>query len=156
MSDIALTADVREAVGPPAELRFRRHFNLVASMRELWHARDLIRSLAERDLRARYKQAILGIAWAVITPIALMVVFTVIFHRVAKVDTNGVPYPLFSYLGLLPWGFFSSSVQQGGLSLLTNNSLLNKVLCPREVFPLSQVVEAGVDMLDFRAACVGY
>jgi ABC-2 type transport system permease protein/lipopolysaccharide transport system permease protein len=132
---------------PPEALRFRRRLHPVASVRELWRARELLTTLAERDLRVRYKQAYLGAAWALVTPVLMMIVFTLIFRRVAHVDTNGVPYPLFSYLGLLPWGFFSSSVSNGGSSLLSNNSLLNKVYCPREVFPLYNIVVASVDML---------
>jgi ABC-2 type transport system permease protein/lipopolysaccharide transport system permease protein len=113
---------------------------------ELWRVRELIRSLAERDLRARYKQAILGFAWAIVTPLALMVVFTLFFDRVADVDTGGAPYPLFAYLGLLPWAFFSTSVNQGGQSLIANITWLNKVYCPREVFPLASIATAAVDM----------
>jgi ABC-type polysaccharide/polyol phosphate export permease len=88
------------AAAPPPELRFRRRVRLGASLRELWRARELVFSLAERDLRARYKQAVLGFSWAVVTPLLLMVAFSLVFPRVAKVDTGGVPYPLFSYLGL--------------------------------------------------------
>ncbi|CAN5718108.1 ABC transporter permease [soil metagenome] len=131
--------------GPPAELIFRRRVNLVASLREIWGARELVWTLAERDWRARYKQAVLGSAWALITPIMLMVVFTVFFTRVAKVDTGGVPYELFAYLGLLSWTFFSTSFSQGGLSLDSNKSLLNKVYCPREVFPIASVLVAAFD-----------
>jgi ABC-2 type transport system permease protein/lipopolysaccharide transport system permease protein len=116
-------------------------------MRELWRARELLWTLAERDLRVRYKQTYLGAAWALITPVAMMIVFTLVFHRIANVDTNGAPYPLFSYLGLLAWGYFSGSVTNGGQSLLANNLLLNKVYCPREVFPLYTLVVAAVDML---------
>ncbi|MGH2596895.1 MAG: ABC transporter permease [Actinomycetota bacterium] len=131
---------------PPEELRFRRRLHPVDAVRELWRARELLATLAERDLRVRYKQAYLGAAWALIAPVTLMIVFTLVFHRVAKVDTGGAPYPLFAYLGLLPWGFFSSSVSSGGSSLVSNNSLLNKVYCPREVFPLYNIVVAGADM----------
>ena len=131
---------------PPEELRFRRKLHPVDAMRELWRARELLGTLAERDLRVRYKQAYLGAAWALISPVTLMVVFTLVFHRVAKIDTRGVPYPLFAYVGLLPWGFFAGSVSSGGSSLVSNNSLLNKVYCPREVFPLYNIVVAGVDM----------
>lgn len=133
-------------LNPPENLRFRRRLRPVESARELWRARELLWTLAERDLRARYKQTYLGAAWALITPVALMVVFTLIFRRVANIDTNGVPYPLFSYLGLLPWGYFSSSMSNGGSSLVSNNALLNKVYCPREIFPLYTMVVAGVDM----------
>jgi ABC-2 type transport system permease protein/lipopolysaccharide transport system permease protein len=132
---------------PPEELRFRRTLRPGNLMKELWRARELLTTLAERDLRARYKQTYLGATWALVMPVLMMVVFTLIFHRVVKVDTQGVPYPLFSYLGLLSWGFFSSSVSSGGSSLLSNNSLLNKVYCPREVFPLYNIVVAGVDMI---------
>ena len=131
---------------PPEELLFQRKLHPVEAMRELWRARELVATLAERDIRVRYKQTYVGVAWALISPVTMMVVFTLVFHRVAKVDTHGVPYPLFAYLGLLPWGFFTSSIGSGGSSLVSNNSLLNKVYCPREVFPLYNMVVAGVDM----------
>lgn len=131
--------------GPPPESRFRRRVGLRLALRDLWRARELIRSLTERQLRARYKQAALGLTWAVITPLVYMVVFTLFFSRVADVDTGGAPYALFSYIALLPWTFFSSGVSQAALSLASNMPLLNKVSCPREVFPLSSVAGAGVD-----------
>jgi ABC-type polysaccharide/polyol phosphate export permease len=130
---------------PPPELRFRRRVEPLAAVRELWQARHLIRSLAERQLKARYKQALLGFGWALITPLALMVVFTVFVDRVARVNTGGVPYPLFAYVGVLPWSFFSSSVNNSASSLLSNIQLLQKMYCPREVFPLSTVVVASAD-----------
>jgi ABC-2 type transport system permease protein/lipopolysaccharide transport system permease protein len=130
---------------PPPELRFRRRVRLVPAIREVWRSRELIRTLAERQLRARYKQAVLGFGWAILTPLVLMVVFTVFFQPVADVDTGGVPYPLFAYLGILPWTFFSSSVSEGGQSLVQNMPILNKVYCPREVFPMSSIAVAGVD-----------
>jgi ABC-2 type transport system permease protein/lipopolysaccharide transport system permease protein len=131
--------------GPPPDLRYRRALNPIAAMRELWRARELVRTLAERELRARYKQAVLGVAWAVVTPLALMLVFTLFFARVVRVETEGTSYPLFAYLGLLPWTFFSTSINQGGQSLINNIPLLNKVYCPREVFPLSSVAVAAFD-----------
>ena len=134
-------------IAPAPELRFRRRIRLGAVLRELWQARELVRSLAERELRARYKQAILGFAWAVVTPLALMVVFTLFLQRVARIDTGGVPYPLFAYLGLVPWGFFSSGASAGGQSLVSNIPLLNKIYCPREVFPLARIGVAAVDSL---------
>jgi ABC-type polysaccharide/polyol phosphate export permease len=130
---------------PPSELLFRPKLRVLAAVREVWRGRELVRTLAERDFRVRYKQAVLGVAWAVLTPLALMVVFTVFFQRVAKVDTGGAPYALFAYLGLLPWTFFSTSVAQGGQSLVLNNQLLNKVYCPREVFPMASTVVAAID-----------
>jgi ABC-type polysaccharide/polyol phosphate export permease len=130
---------------PQPEWRFRRRFRLGALIRELWEARALVRTLAERELRIRYKQAVLGFAWAVVTPLVLMLAFTLFFRKAAKIDTGPVPYPLFAYVGLLPWTFFSTGVAQGGLSLVNNVPLLNKVYCPREVFPLANLVVAGID-----------
>ncbi len=133
------------SAAPPPEILYRHKVHVVRAVGELWRARHLVRTLAERDFRVRYKQTVLGVAWAVLTPLALMVVFTVFFQRVAKVDTGGAPYALFAYLGLLPWTFFSSSVSQGGPTLLTNSQLLNKVYCPREVFPLASMTVGGID-----------
>jgi ABC-type polysaccharide/polyol phosphate export permease len=130
---------------PPPELRFRRRVRVAPAIREVWRARQLIRTLAERQLRARYKQAVLGFGWAILTPVVLMIVFTLFFQPIANVDTGGAPYPLFAYLGILPWTFFSSSVSDGGQSLVSNFPILNKVYCPREVFPMSSIAVAGVD-----------
>ncbi|GAA1268197.1 ABC transporter permease [Kitasatospora nipponensis] len=114
--------------------------------RELWAARELVRALAERDLRARYKQAVLGFAWAVLTPLALCAIFTLVFHRAVRIETGSTPYTLFAYVGLIVWQFFSNTMNQGALSLANNLSLLNKVYCPREVFPLATMLVATVDM----------
>ena len=138
--------DVLESVaGPPPELRYRHRFRLGPALREVWTVRELVRTLTERDLRARYKQALLGFAWAVVPAIASVVLFTVLFDRVADIDTAGTPYALFTYFGVLTWGFFSNAVNSGGNSLVGNVSILNKVACPREVFPLTSVVTASVD-----------
>lgn len=131
---------------PPADLRYRHRLHPLRSVAEVWRRRELVATLAERDLRARYKQAFLGVGWAIVSPLVLMVVFTLFFKRVAHVETGGIPYPVFSYLGLLPWTFFSTALSTGGTSLLTNTNLLNKVYCPREVFPLAAIVVAAVDM----------
>ena len=137
---------------PRKEIWFHRRVNPFAALRELWDFRELTMTIAERDLRVRYKQAALGIVWAVIAPVVMMVAFTVLFNRFAKVNTGGAPYALFSYLGLLPWTFFSSSISNGGLSLVSNNELLNKLYCPREVFPIAAIADATVDAL--IATCV--
>jgi ABC-type polysaccharide/polyol phosphate export permease len=140
-----------QLTGPPAELRFRRRVDLVGSVKEVWRARGLIRTLAERDLRVRYKQAFLGLAWAIVTPLIMMLVFTLLIRRALTVDTGGAPYQLFSYLGLLPWGFFAAVVSSGGNSLVGNRALLQKLHCPREVFPIASLVvaafEAGIQVL---------
>jgi ABC-type polysaccharide/polyol phosphate export permease len=138
-------AHMAVAEGPPPELIFRRALHPLAMLRELWSRRELVVVLSERDLRARYKQTKFGFAWALLTPFLLMVVFTVFFKRVADVRTGSVPYPLFSYVGLLAWTFFSGALSKGAVSITQNLTLLNKVYCPREVFPLASVAVAGVD-----------
>lgn len=138
-------ADPPEA--PQPGWRYRRRYPIWALARAAWSARALIWTLAEREIRVRYKQAVLGFAWAVVTPLVLMVAFTLFFSRAARIDTGPVPYPLFAYVGLIPWTFFSTSVAQGGLSLVTNAPLLNKVYCPREVFPMASIAVAGMDSL---------
>ncbi len=135
------------ADGPRREIWFRRRVHLVPAMRELWSFRELMLTLAERDLRVRYKQAVLGLAWAVITPVVMMVAFTVIFQKFAHIKTDHAPYVLFSYMGLLPWTFFSSALSVGGTSLVGNAPLLNKLYCPREVFPIAGIADAAVDAL---------
>jgi ABC-type polysaccharide/polyol phosphate export permease len=137
---------------PRREIWFHRRISFVSALRELWAFRELAITLAERDLRVRYKQAALGVAWAVIAPVVMMVAFSVLFNRFAKVNTGGAPYALFSYLGLLPWTFFSSALSSGGLSLVSNNELLNKLYCPREVFPIAAIADAAADAL--IATCV--
>jgi ABC-type polysaccharide/polyol phosphate export permease len=141
------TSPQAAADGPRPEILFRRRVRLIPAIRELWAFRELVVTIAERDLRVRYKQAVLGIAWAVISPLAFMIAFTIIFTKFAHVNTHGAPYALFSYLGLLPWTFFSAAVSTGGLSLTANVPLLNKLYCPREVFPLAAIADATVDLL---------
>ena len=132
---------------PRPEIWFRRRLDLRTQLREVWQFRELALTLAERDLRARYKQALLGFAWAILTPLMLMVAFTFVFTRFAKVDSHGVSYALFAYVGLLPWTFFNSAVSSGGSSIVNNMPVLNKVYSPRELFPLAAIAVAAVDAL---------
>jgi ABC-type polysaccharide/polyol phosphate export permease len=132
---------------PRPETWFRRRIRFIPALRELWGFRELILTLAERDLRVRYKQAALGILWALITPVLMMLAFTLIFTKFTKINTGGAPYALFSYIGLLPWTFFSTCVAQGGTSLVNNVPLLNKLYCPREVFPIATMLDAVADAL---------
>jgi ABC-type polysaccharide/polyol phosphate export permease len=148
------TIEGARSLSPDPATKFRRRVRPWTALRELWGSREVVRTLAERDLRARYKQAALGFTWAIVTPIVLMVVFTVFFQRAAQINTHGVPYPLFSYVALIPWTFFSSCVSTGGMSLIANQPLLNKVYCPREVFPLSSMLTAFVDSLMAAIALV--
>jgi ABC-type polysaccharide/polyol phosphate export permease len=132
---------------PPEELRYRRRINLRSDARDLWRDRRLIRTIAERGIRTRYAQLILGPAWSVVMPLITVVVFTFLFRRIGHVQTNGVPYPLFAYLGLMAWNLFSSSVSSGSAGLLSNSTILNKLYCPREVFPLAAIVVTIVDTM---------
>lgn len=136
-----------ELTEPPASLRFRRKLDLRDAMSELWRARGLIRTLVERDLRVRYKRTFLGIGWAVVGPLLFMVVFTFFFQKAGHIQTAGVPYALFTFIALVPWNFFSEAVTLGSGSLLGNLALLNKVYCPREVFPIASVLIAAFDTL---------
>jgi ABC-2 type transport system permease protein/lipopolysaccharide transport system permease protein len=138
--------DVIVLDAPPPEYRWRRSANVVTSIRRSWSYRELLRSLIERQLRSRYKQAVLGFTWALAAPVSLMVVFVLINSK-ADIQTNGVPYSLFAFVGLLAWTFFSSGVNGAATSLLGNTSLLTKTACPRELFPLSSIAVAGVDTL---------
>jgi ABC-type polysaccharide/polyol phosphate export permease len=132
---------------PPSGLRYRRAFRLKTSVTALWKSRGIVWSLTVRDLRSTYSQEILGFGWALLAPITLMVVFTFLMDRVdTSIDTGGVWYPIFLYVGLLPWTFFSTSLSKGGTSLI-GNPLLNKVYAPREVFPLSNIIVAIVNTL---------
>lgn len=112
---------------------------------ELWHYRDLLYFLTWRDISVRYKQTVLGLLWAVLQPFLLMVVFTVFLGRLAGMPSDGVPYPVFSYLGLLPWLYFSGAVTRAGASMVSNASLLTRVYFPRVLVPLSAVLSALVD-----------
>lgn len=131
---------------PPKDTVFRRRMGPGQALRDLWRARPLLKALAVREYRARYNQTSLGMAWAVITPVLLMLVFTVFVRRFADVQTNGVPYPVFAYLGLLPWSCFSTSCSRGAQILVLESSLVNKVRCPREVFPLATITTTFIDM----------
>jgi lipopolysaccharide transport system permease protein len=112
---------------------------------ELIHSHELFSTLVARDLMVRYKQTVLGVAWAVIQPVFSMIVFTVIFGRLVGVKTD-VPYPLFVYAGLVPWTFFSNAVSGAALSLITNQNMLTKIYFPRLYVPASTVGGFLVDL----------
>lgn len=100
-----------------------------------------------REIQVRYKQSLLGIAWAVVQPLALTVIFTIVFSRLVRIDTGGIPYPIFSYVALVPWTFFATSLNFGIASLVNNMNLVTKIYFPREVMPLASVGAAFVDFL---------
>jgi ABC-type polysaccharide/polyol phosphate export permease len=133
------------ATTPPVELRFRRRVGIGHSAVELWHHREIVISLADRDFRARYKQAVLGVGWAILQPMILMLIFTFTIRRFTHVQTHGVPYPLFAYVGLIAWNFFSGSVGWSVNCLVGNQPILNKVRFPREACPTASVLLATID-----------
>ncbi len=115
------------------------------NFRELWDQRELLYFFTWRDLKVRYKQTVLGVAWAVVQPVFLMVVFSAFFGGLAQIQTSGIPYPIFSYSALLPWGLFATSLMLGGTSITTNAAVITKVYFPRIFLPLSIVLDALVD-----------
>jgi lipopolysaccharide transport system permease protein len=112
---------------------------------DLWRYRELIYFLIWRDVKVRYKQTVLGASWAIIQPFVTMVVFTVLFGNLAKMPSDGIPYPLFSYTGLLPWGLFTKAISDAGRSMIANRSMITKVYFPRLSIPLASVLSGLVD-----------
>ncbi len=115
------------------------------NLREVWLFRELVYFLIWRDIKVRYKQTVLGILWAVLQPLLTMVVFNFIFGNLAKVPTGGIPYPIFSFTGLLPWTLFTKAIGDAGRSLIQNRSMITKVYFPRLVIPLASVLSGLVD-----------
>ena len=114
---------------------------------------ELLMNLTRREVMGRYSQSFFGIAWAIVQPLSAMVVFTIVFSRVAHMPSEGVPYPIFAYAALVPFFFFSNSVSSGTLSLITYRNIVTKTYFPREIVPLSQVCSR---LIDFAAASAFY
>jgi lipopolysaccharide transport system permease protein len=114
---------------------------------ELWKYRELLYFLTWRDIKVRYKQTILGAAWAIIQPFFTMVVFSLFFGKLAKVPSDGLPYPIFAYAALVPWTFFANGLNQSSNSLVGNANLIRKVYFPRLVVPFSSVISGLVDFV---------
>jgi lipopolysaccharide transport system permease protein len=117
------------------------------SLSELWRFRELLYFLAWRDVKVRYKQAVLGVAWAVIQPLFTMIIFTLFFGQLAGMASDGIPYPLFSYCALVPWTYFSSTLSQAGNSLISNSNLITKVYFPRALLPAASALGGILDFL---------
>lgn len=114
---------------------------------ELWEYRELLYFLTWRDIKVRYKQTVLGVAWAVIQPFFSMVVFSLFFGHLAKIPSDGIPYPLFSYVALLPWNYFAHSLHQASNSLIGSSNLISKVYFPRLIIPISSVLSGVIDFV---------
>jgi lipopolysaccharide transport system permease protein len=123
-----------------------RGFSRVLSPRELWRYRDVALQIAARDVTVRYRQTALGAAWAILQPIAFMVVFTIIFGNLAGLSSEGLPYPLFSLAALVPWTFFSTAMLLGSDSLVANSALVSKIYFPRIFIPAGVVAAGLVDL----------
>jgi lipopolysaccharide transport system permease protein len=114
--------------------------------KHLWAYRDLLYFLIWRDVKVRYRQTLLGAAWAILQPLLTVAIFTFIFGFVAKIDSNGIPYPLFAYSALLPWTFFANALTQSGNSVVNSSHLITKVYFPRLIIPIASVCSGLVDL----------
>ncbi len=149
MSSTVLTPD---AMQKPRRIRVLRPpsfspIGLLGNLATLLQYRDLLLTLTVHRIKVRYKQSLLGIAWAILQPLSLMLIYTLIFSFIAKVQTDGVPYAIFAYAALLPWTFFSTSLGNATNSLVGHSELVTKVYFPREILPLSYVIAALCDFL---------
>lgn len=116
-------------------------------LKELWNSRELLYFLIWRDIKVRYKQTFLGAAWAIIQPFATMLVFSLFFGRLAKMPSDGIPYPIFAYAALVPWNFFAQGLTQSSNSLVASANLLKKVYFPRLTIPIATVFSGVVDFV---------
>ena len=117
----------------------------LVDLRDLWYYRDLLYFLIWRDIKVRYAQSVLGVGWAVIQPVFLMIVFTLVFGRLARLDSDGAPYAIFSYVALVPWTYFSNALTDSTTSLVQNSALITKVYFPRIILPLSSILSKLID-----------
>jgi lipopolysaccharide transport system permease protein len=145
---------VEEAIAPPYPQTSLPVFRIEPSkgwvdlkLRELWEYRELLHFLAWRDIKVRYKQTLLGGAWAILQPLTAMVVFSLVFGRLAKMPSDGIPYPIFSFTALVPWMFFASGLSHVSNSLVGSANLIKKVYFPRLVMPIAAVLAGLIDFL---------
>jgi lipopolysaccharide transport system permease protein len=142
------------AILPTTVIKPKKIFHL-SDLSELWQHRELLYFFAWRDIKVRYKQTFIGIGWAIFQPFITMVVFSVFFGQLAKVPSDNVPYPIFVYVGLIFWQFFSSSLSDTSNSLISNQSIITKVYFPRLILPVSSVVTKFFDFTIASAILVG-
>jgi lipopolysaccharide transport system permease protein len=143
MADTSLTTKPK---GEVVILRPSRGW-IALNLKELWVFRELIYFMTWRDIKVRYKQTILGAAWAILQPLINMVVLTFIFGNLAKLSTDNIPRPIFTFTALLPWGLFSKALTDAGRSMLTNRSMITKIYFPRLIIPLASVLGGLLDFL---------
>jgi lipopolysaccharide transport system permease protein len=138
------TSPAQEATVPTLVIRPPRKW-VPVDLHELWAYRELIAAFTLRDVKLRYKQTGLGIAWAVLQPLLTMVIFTIFFGGLAKIPSNGIPYPLFVLAALLPWTLFSDGLTRSTNSMVTNSNIMTKVYFPRLIMPLASIISPLVD-----------
>lgn len=144
----ATAMTTRTAPKPAYHLRIEPSRGWVSlKLRELWEYRELLYFLTWRDVKVRYKQTVLGAAWAIIQPFFTMVVFSLFFGNLAKIPSDGIPYPIFSYAALVPWTFFANGMSQSSNSLVGAANLIKKIYFPRLVIPISAVISGVVDFV---------
>ncbi|MDD1756793.1 MAG: ABC transporter permease, partial [Methanomassiliicoccales archaeon] len=133
-----------------AEIKVRtirpRSSRLDLGLNEIWEYRELLYFLVWKEVKIRYKQSVVGAAWAIVQPLFTMAIFTFLLSRVVSVDTEGIPYPIYSYTGLVLWTYFSNSVNHGSNSLIANASLVTKVYFPRALIPLASCTAGLLDL----------
>lgn len=120
---------------------------MIGHFREFLKFRELLFALSIREIKVRYKQTLLGAMWAIIQPLSLMIIFTFVFSFFLKIESEGVPYLIFSYSALLPWTFFATSLSFGSLAIINNGNLITKIYFPRETLPFSSLIAAFLDFL---------
>jgi len=120
---------------------------MLEALLNTWRHKDLIASFAVRDIKARYKQTALGAAWAVIQPLSMMLVFTAVFSLFAKIPSDGIPYPVFAYSGLLFWIFFASVLSGGTVAMVANSPLIRKIYFPRETLLIAVIIAGALDLV---------
>lgn len=156
--DVAGLLRSESVPGPDAPLRTRRKPSkawALPKIRELWEYRELVYFFAWRDIKVRYKQTILGALWAIIQPFFTMVIFSVFFGRLAKVPSDGLPYPIFSFAALVPWTFFANAINQASNSLVVNSNMVKKIYFPRLALPLATLVSGLIDFALAFAVLLG-
>jgi lipopolysaccharide transport system permease protein len=146
----SLTA-VPTADEPPPMIELARPQGILQTVADLWHHRELLYFLIWKDVKVKYKQTALGVAWAILQPLFGMLLFTLLFGRVAKLPSDGLPYPVFYYSSLLMWTYFSTAIVMASNSVVTNNSLVTKIYFPRILLPAAAV---GSSLLDLAIASV--
>jgi lipopolysaccharide transport system permease protein len=153
--DPATTATVEAGIRRPLVRREARNGWIPVNFLELWQYRELLLFQALRDLKVRYKQTVLGVAWAVLQPVLTMLVFSIFFGKLAGVPSDGVPYPIFAFVALLPWQLFAYALTQSSNSLVDSAHILTKVYFPRLIIPLASVLAGLVDFAIAFAVLVG-